>query len=166
MEQVKTLLLIRHAKSTHSFLGITDFDRTLNERGLRDAPKMAERLKVKISVIDKIISSPAVRAKTTAAFFAEEYAILPQELQYEPDLYLPPAFVFSNIIENIADACNTVAIFSHNNGITLFANMLTDVQIDNIPTCGIFAVTFEGSWQQFKQIPKKFLFFDAPSLHK
>ncbi len=166
MEQTKTLLLVRHAKSSHNFLGIADFDRTLNERGLADAPKMAERLKTKIAVIDKIISSPAIRAKTTAAFFAKTYTITPQELQYEPDLYLPPAFAFYTVIENIADTCNTVAVFSHNYGITSFANMLTDVQIDNIPTCGIFAVTFKGSWLHFKKTAKQFLFFDAPSLDK
>ena len=66
-------------------------------------------------------------------------------------------------IETIDDSLNSVAIFSHNPGITEFVNTLTKTQIDDMPTCGIFAVEIDiTSWKSFKKASKKFLFFDYP----
>ena len=67
---MKTLLLIRHAKSSWDEPGISDFDRPLNERGKKDAPIMAKRVKEKAIELDHLISSPAKRAKKTAKYFA------------------------------------------------------------------------------------------------
>ncbi len=68
---MKTLLLVRHAKSSWNDLTLSDFDRPLNDRGKDDAPQMAKRIKDKKIKIDLFISSPAKRAKKTANIFME-----------------------------------------------------------------------------------------------
>jgi phosphohistidine phosphatase len=160
---MKFLFIIRHAKSNQNFLG-NDFERPLNDRGLRDAPEMAKRLKNKMPSINAFISSPAKRAKTTAEFFAKEYSLLTDEVGFISALYHAPPSVFYEVINQLPNELNSVAIFAHNPGITYFINELVKtVQIDNMPTCGIFAVTFDSeSWNSFATAKKEFLFFDYP----
>lgn len=163
-ESYKTLLIIRHAKSSWENGVLTDFDRTLNERGLNDALAMAKRLQKKNIAIDLLVSSPAKRAKKTAELFASVYEIKTDQIKFIPALYHAPSNTFFEVISTIDDAANTVAIFSHNPGITEFVNLLTEnVQLDNMPTCGIFAVKiYSTNWGNFVQAKKEFLFFDYP----
>ena len=160
----KILLLVRHAKSSWEIGTLTDFERPLNNRGIKDAPAMAKRLKAENIAIDAFVSSPAKRAKKTAEFFAETYLLDNNAVIFISKLYHADTDAFFDVITNLDDALNTVAIFSHNNGITEFANQLTDsVQIDNMPTCGIFAVKVNiAKWADFKKAKKEFLFFDYP----
>ena len=66
---MKILILVRHAKSSHSFDVSSDFDRPLNDRGFREASEMGKKLIKKNTRIDQFVSSPALRAKTTAELF-------------------------------------------------------------------------------------------------
>jgi phosphohistidine phosphatase len=160
---VKQLILIRHAKSDWANAGLDDFDRPLNDRGKRDAPLMVQRLIDKKVKIDAFISSPAKRAAKTAKIFVDGYGRDKDDLLFKEELYLAAPATFFSVIEKIDDAYNSVAIFSHNNGLTDFANLLTDARIDNIPTCGIFAVTIDSdSWSDFRTAKKEFWFFDYP----
>jgi len=163
---MKTLVLIRHAKSSWDSAAIKDFDRPLNERGNRDADDMSRRLCKKLQGIDVFISSPALRARTTAERFAAAFK-KDGALMLEPQLYLAAASFFNELIPSIDNTHSTAAIFSHNPGITEFANMLTaDVKTDNIPTCGIFAVQAAvDDWKQFPTAKKQLLFYDYPKLH-
>jgi phosphohistidine phosphatase len=160
---MKTLLLVRHAKSSWNEPGVDDIDRPLNDRGKTDAPVMAKRLKNKGVKIDTFITSPAKRARRTARFFAEEYNLDKKDLIIEEKLYMAAPSAFTEIISKIKDKHDTAILFSHNPGITDFANTLTQVRIDNMPTCAIFAVTANiNSWSEFEQSEKNFLFFDYP----
>ncbi len=160
---MKTLILVRHAKSDWSADGLPDFDRPLNERGKRDAPLMAARLAEKIKKVDVIVASPAKRAAKTAKIFAEQFGISKEDILYKDELYLPAPAVFYTVIEKLDDRFEQVLLFSHNNGITDFANELSNARIDNIPTCGIFAVQIAtDSWTDFRQAKKTFLFVDYP----
>lgn len=160
---MKTLILVRHAKSDWGQTGLDDFERPLNERGKKDAPVMAKRLKNKSIVIDAIVASPAKRAAKTATVFAEELGIKKGNIFFKDELYLPSAELFFSVIENVDDSLNNIVIFSHNNGITDFANLLTDTRIDNIPTCGVFAVKIHcKSWKELRMAKKDFWFFDYP----
>ena len=78
---MKTLILVRHAKSSWEEAGIDDFDRPLNERGKHDAPVMAKRLKNKNIDVDIFISSPAKRALRTAKYFTEEFDVDKKEIE-------------------------------------------------------------------------------------
>lgn len=160
---MKSLLLIRHAKSDWGNLGLDDFDRPLNERGKRDAPVMAHRLLDKKIKIDAIIASPAKRAAKTARIIAGEMKIKKNRIIYKPELYLAGPEVFYTVIENMDDEFESIAVFSHNEGITHFANMLTIARVDNIPTCGVFALKIKtANWKDFRIAEKEFWFFDYP----
>jgi len=161
---MKTLLLIRHAKSSWDDPGLTDYERPLNERGKKDAPAMAEKLYERGIKIDAFVTSPARRARKTAEQFAKRYKKEKEDLLLKTELYMATDEAFNSVVEKLNDDIDCVAVFSHNPGITDFANSLTDdIRIDNIPTCGIFAVSIEAKkWNKFKEAKKKFLFFDYP----
>ena len=160
---MKQLLLIRHAKSDWSTPSLGDIDRPLNERGKRDAPVMAQRLLDKKIKIDAFIASPAKRAKKTASIFAKEYKRDKDEIIFKEELYAAAPIAFSEAIVKVSDKIDSIAIFSHNPGITDFANSLTESRIDNIPTCGIFAVKIHTKhWRDFQVAEKEFWFIDYP----
>lgn len=160
---MKTLILVRHAKSSWDESGLSDSERPLNERGKKDAPDMAKRLRKKGLTIDRLVSSPAERAFRTARYFSKEFDIKKGDIQVEKSLYGALPSQFEQVVALLSDRDNTVLLFSHNPGITDFANTLTNVRTDNIPTCGVFAVQAEvDSWSDFAKAEKKFLFFDYP----
>ncbi len=160
---MKQLLLIRHAKSSWADFSIKDFDRPLNDRGKKDAPMMAERLRKKDIDIDAFIASPAKRARKTAEAFVKELKDKKKDIEFYEELYLAGPSVFFDVISKTNDKHDTIAVFSHNEGITSFANMLTTTRIDNIPTCGVFAVKAKiKHWSEFESAEKEFWFFDYP----
>ena len=160
---MKTILLIRHAKSSWDDVALSDFERPLNDRGKRDAPMMARRLTDKKIKIDSFVSSPAKRAKKTAFFFAKEFGVDENDIVYKTELYAAPKDVFYEVIEKLDNSSDHVAVFSHNPGITEFANSLTSVHADDMPTCSIFAVKSDAKkWNDFAASKKEFLFFDYP----
>jgi len=163
---MKTLVLIRHAKSSWDSAAVKDFDRPLNERGNRDADDMSRRLCKRLERIDVFMSSPALRARSTAERFAAAFK-KDNGLILEPQLYLAAGSFFNELILSINNIYSTAAIFSHNPSITEFANTLTaDMKTDNIPTCGVFAVQAAvDDWKQFPAVKKNLLFYDYPKLH-
>ena len=160
---MKTLLLVRHAKSSWDQPGLSDSERPLNERGKKDAPEMAARLKEKGLNIDHFVSSPAKRARKTARYFAEEFGQSKDDITLVEDLYLATQPAFASTVAGLDDRYDTVAVFSHNPGITDFASSLTNVKVHDMPTCAVFAVQAEtDAWSGFHDAEKKFLFFDYP----
>lgn len=160
---MKSIIIIRHAKSSWSNSDLPDFERPLNHRGEKDAPEMASRLKKRVPVIDAFISSPAKRALTTAAYFAEKYGLKKKDIEQVQQLYLADVRNFYDVIRKIDDDVDIAAIFSHNPGITDFANTLTNTRIDDMPTCAIFAVDADiTSWTNFAEAEKTVQFFDYP----
>src|SRR2546423_7766695 len=160
---MKSLLLIRHAKSSWDDLSIPDTERPLNERGKKDAPDMAERLLKRKVNPDAFISSPAKRARKTAEAFAKTYGEGKKAVLLKEQLYGAGDSEFADLISSLPEEYSTVAIFSHNPGITEFANTLTSTRVDNIPTAGIFAVQAEiDNWKEFPTAKWIFWFFDFP----
>lgn len=162
---MKSLLVIRHAKSTWDGPLLTDFDRPLNSRGHRDAPVMANRLKEKGVGIDAFVSSTADRAFTTATYFAKTYGVEKANIIEKPELYHASVNTFLGVIRSLDNRYDTVALFSHNPGITELVNMLTNTRVDNMPTCSVFAVkTPINEWADFEGAAKDFWFFDYPKM--
>lgn len=163
---MKTIFLIRHAKSSWDSPELRDIDRPLNKRGLRDAPFMASMLSHKISTPDQLISSPANRAFTTATYFAKAFKIPPGDIKQEKGIYEAYAQELLYIVQHLDPAWNTVCLFGHNPGFTNFANQFTKDFIDNIPTCGIVEIAGDlDNWADFTKkqaavkafyIPKQF----------
>jgi len=160
---MKSILIIRHAKSSWDSIDVSDFDRPLNDRGKEDAPKMAKRLLERHVSIDAYISSSAKRARKTAALFIKEFDGDKDQIILVPELYLAGPEAFYDAIAKAPASAKTIAVFSHNPGITEFANDLTDVRIDDMPTCAIFAVKADiKNWSEFKDAEKQYWFFDYP----
>ena len=163
---MKNVFFARHAKSSWADMSLSDFDRPLNKRGLRDAPFMATLLKTKTAKMDLIISSPAQRAFTTSTFFAKAFGINTKDIQLEPSLYHPsPEDVFK-VIKTLDNTIETVLIFGHNPAWTTIANTFSDEYIANIPTIGIFKITSAiDSWNEFSDKNGKFSEFYYPKMY-
>ena len=160
---MKTIILVRHAKSSWDDFTVPDFDRPLNDRGKRDAPIMATRLQERGVTPDLLVSSPAKRARKTARVFAETLGLDKETVLYHDELYLAEPMVFTKVISGLDDKYTCVVIFAHNPGISAFANLSSTARIDEMPTCGIFAYTVEAEhWSKAEGAKKKFLFFDQP----
>ena len=124
---------------------------------------MAKRLRKRGIKINLFLSSPAVRARTTARYFADEYDAGKNNIVLETKLYDASFNNFYEVLATIPDKYETVAVFGHNPGITDFVNTLSQVHIDDMPTCAVYAVTADtDKWTSFKNAGKHFLFFDYP----
>lgn len=148
---MRTLYLVRHAKSSWGNPGLRDHDRPLNDRGLHDAPRMA-RLLVEHGVQpDLLVSSPAKRALTTALFFAEAFGIADDAVERNPDIYEAFPQEILRIISQLPDAAETVLLFGHNPTFTDVANRFSeDDFLENVPTCGVVKIASSAaSWKEF-----------------
>jgi phosphohistidine phosphatase len=160
---LKRILIIRHAKSSWAEIGQRDFDRPLNERGQRDAPEMARRLIQRNITIDLFVSSAAKRALTTTNLIMQEMKMGDDQLIVKPELYHAPPSVILSSIQQCDDTYNTIALVCHNPGITMFANMIQGLSIDNVPTCGVLALTtIASNWKDASIENMRFDFFDYP----
>lgn len=134
--QMKTLLVLRHAKSSWNESGLADHDRPLNERGERDAPRMGDLVRERRLTPDVIISSDAVRARMTAEAVAEA-ARYPGEIRLEPLLYgAAPDDIL--VVLRAAPELNTatVMIVGHNPGLEALVGQLTGEPQD-LPTAAL-----------------------------
>ncbi|MEQ9300827.1 MAG: histidine phosphatase family protein [Cyclobacteriaceae bacterium] len=160
---MKTLILIRHAKSSWDYPHLSDFDRPLNGRGKRDAPRMGSYLAEQSIHADLIVSSPANRAITTARTIQEYQTSSKPELIEEHPLYHASASAILRVVQRQSETADHLMIFGHNPGFTDFANQLTDHYIDNIPTCGVVGIEFEAdSWTEVAIGDGRQLYFHFP----
>lgn len=150
---MKTVFLIRHAKSSWSDMSLRDIDRPLNKRGKRDAPFMAKLLIGKGVKPDAIISSPANRAYTTATHFAAAAGIKEKDIIRNADIYEAAVITIQEIIRDLNDEWDTVFLFGHNPTFTYVANEYEGGDyIANVPTCGITEIAAEvKKWEKFSE---------------
>ena len=160
---MKTLTLLRHAKSSWKDAGLQDRDRPLNGRGQRDAPVMAQRINQAGIRPSLILTSPAVRAWTTAKLIAHEIGYPLEFLQQEDRLYHASTERLLRLIADQDTGFNSLMIVGHNPGLTDFANYLMPDLTDNIPTSGF--VSFEidcDDWNFDDDAEIKLMAFDYP----
>jgi phosphohistidine phosphatase len=145
---MKQLLLIRHGKSDWDHPGLTDHDRPLNERGLRDAPHMAAALMQRGVKPDLIVSSTAVRAATTARMIAGAMGYSSEDILEVPGLYLAPPAVILRIVQQLDESAGTVMIFGHNPGMHEAVNAFSgDGDVTDFPTLAVARLEFgEEHW--------------------
>lgn len=160
---MKRLTLLRHAKSSWEEPGLDDYHRPLNPRGRRDAPEMGRRLKATGQVPDLLISSPAVRAITTARMAAREMGFPEQRIIEDRSLYHAGASQLSRILRSLETLAGHVMLVGHNPGLTDFANHLSQVRIDNLPTASLFCIDLDvDDWGQLDPETGHFVYFDYP----
>lgn len=158
---MKYLYLLRHAKSSWKDLSVNDFDRPLNKRGKKDAPKMGKFLNDRNVKVDLIISSPAKRTKETSKIIAEGIGYKNQII-FDENIYEASLEQLLALIKNLNKNLNSVMLVAHNPGLTELANYFVNEDIDNIPTCGIAAIKLENGWDEVKRNCGKLLFFEYP----
>ncbi|MCW3123759.1 MAG: putative phosphohistidine phosphatase, SixA [Flavipsychrobacter sp.] len=160
----RTLVMIRHAKSSWTNPLQSDFERPLNERGKKEAPEMGKKLKKAHIIPDLIIASSAKRTKQTAKRIAEEVGYDVENIKWEEKLYHCIPSVLEETIYEVSNSVKTVFIVAHNPGITEFVNQLVpEFKIDNMPTCGIVATHVETEeWNNFSIANKKVFLFEQP----
>ncbi|HEX8515070.1 MAG TPA: phosphoglycerate mutase family protein [Bacteroidia bacterium] len=160
---MKTLYIVRHAKSDKDNTTLEDIDRPLNARGYPDAHAMALKLKAAGETPELMISSPAIRALTTALIFARKFNYDTKKIILEDSLYETGMEEYMNVIHNTPDSYSTVMIFGHNSTISSLVNTLTKPFTDNVPTCGIIAISFPGSsWKDVAKGAGKLALYDFP----
>ena len=145
---MKTLLLVRHAKSSWDDEGLADRDRSLSDRGERDAPKMGKRLARREVEPGRILSSPAVRALATARIMAKQLGYPRKRIAVDERLYPGEADVLLEAIREQGDELECVMLVSHNPGLTELAHRFAG-EITDLPTCAVAEFEFDAaSWQQ------------------
>jgi phosphohistidine phosphatase len=160
---MKTLILIRHAKSSWKNPGLPDRDRPLNKRGKRDAPVMAEHLAERGIEVDRVISSPTTRALATAEVITEEIGFPWNEIIVDERLYHADALELLEVIRNLDDHLDCVMCFGHNPGLTDLVHHLSPHYIDNVPTCGVVELKFDvDTWALVGEIEPLEVDFDYP----
>jgi phosphohistidine phosphatase len=160
---MKTLYLIRHAKSDWGLDQLSDIERPLNARGYSDANKMSLILKDKKIIPDIIISSPAIRAISTALIFCRNLNQDPNIIKINQKLYDSSVKDYINCILKTNNKFQTAFIFGHNPIISNTANELKSDVTDEIATCGIIGITSEKKdWKDFVTKKNTTTYFDFP----
>jgi phosphohistidine phosphatase len=149
---MRRLTLLRHAKTEAQHSGQEDWDRMLEPRGQQDAPEMARRLRERKLKPDRMITSPALRALTTAQIFARELHLSAAKMQQDERLYLASPKVIKEVVRELGGDARHLMIVGHNPGLTEFAERISaERDIDNMPTCAIYTVEFEiDDWNELE----------------
>lgn len=159
---MKRLFLIRHAKSSWDDPELPDRQRPLNDRGRRDAPMIAGRLARREVKPDLILSSPALRALTTAKIIAGKLDYKRKHIVVDDRLYAAAADDLLELIHELGDPLRCVMIVGHNPELSELAQRLCDA-IDHLPTCAVAEFAFATkSWSDIGSCPPATVAFDYP----
>jgi len=160
---MKSLIIVRHCKSSWADLSLSDFDRPLNKRGNIDGELMSNYLREKEKKIDKLILSTSKRTRLTSKYFTEKIHF--DSISYLDELYHASYSDIINIISKVENNFNSVMVIGHNPGLTELINKYTIMNIYNLPTTGVVKVEFKGDkWERitenkgiivYKKFPKE-----------
>ena len=163
MAEYKTLILVRHAKSSWKDTTLNDIQRPLNKRGNKDAPKMGEYMDKHNIQPEVIFSSPGLRALTTARLISVKIGIKPSDIIVDDNIYTFNSEDLLNVIKTLKNKYEKVMIVAHNPAITDLVNYLAGSKIDNIPTCGVVVLKFPiDSWKKVSKNKARIDSFDYP----
>ncbi len=159
----KTLILVRHAKSSHQEIDKTDFERVLSPRGEKDAESMSKKFAQKNIHPDRIFSSTATRAISTAKYFAKELGIKTEEIQKESQIYNSGISFIQNLLPALDNSLKTIMLFGHNPDFTYLYNYYSGVANSNMSTCSVACLDFETeSWSELECKNANVRFFQRP----
>ena len=159
---MKTLVLVRHAKSAWDAPGLADHERPLAKRGLRDAPEMGRRLAERGLQLDVIRSSTAVRARTTAELIADALGLAADRLDLDERLYGASPEEILGVVREFDDAVGTAMVVAHDPGMSDLAFALSGT-IEHMPTCAVAEFRFDvASWPEVVESEPVETRFDTP----
>jgi len=143
---LKTLIIIRHSKSSWKDHSLSDFDRPLNKRGIKDAKKMSFELSEKIKKVDLLLSSSSKRTTQTSNYFLDSINV--RSNIFSENLYHSSSDLIFDYVLKINNKYNKAIIVGHNPGLTNIINKLTNLKLDNLPTSGIVIIVFDvDNWK-------------------
>ena len=143
---MKTLFLCRHAKSSWADADLSDFDRPLNERGLKAAPFMGELMREKKLRPNSVLSSPALRARATAEILKRSGNLV-TDLRFEHRIYEASPQGLRHVIAELDDSLNSAMLVGHNPGIEGFIRFLTG-QLEPMPTAALAVIKLDiDNWK-------------------
>lgn len=147
---MKTLFLVRHAKSDWEDGILSDHDRTLNERGRRDAPAMANHVATNYELPQLVVSSTAIRALTTAEYFLRACHVPLSHVVQTRTLYEANNAKLLRVVTELDNVLYRVMLVGHSPSVTDLVNYLTESNLSHMPTCGVAIVNFPNvlSWQE------------------
>lgn len=150
---MKTLYIVRHAKSSWREIDLADIDRPLKERGVNDAIKVGERLKERNIIPDLIFSSNAIRALHTAMIIARHLEFPFQRLITRKEIYASTKESLFHFIGEVNNQYDTIMVVGHDPTLTNFINhFLQNQQLDKIPTSAVVELKIiANSWQEIKK---------------
>ena len=164
---MKTLYIVRHAKSSWKYPNLDDFERPLNKRGRKNAPFMGTILKKLKVAPDLVMSSPANRAAMTARMIAAKINYPLEKSRYSESIYEFSENALIQVIKQIDDSVKKAMVVGHNPAANGLANYIGDQPIGNIPTSGVFCVELDiSSWENISEHCGKLKFFEYPKKHK
>jgi phosphohistidine phosphatase len=144
---MRTLLILRHAKSSWKNPGLADVNRPLNKRGKRDAPRMGRLLREQDLVPDIILSSPAVRARKTAQAVSIESGY-EHEIEVHRDFYPGDPYAFCEALVELPETIHIALIIGHNPGLEEFLDTLTG-ESAGLPTSALAQISLPiNSWRE------------------
>ena len=160
---MNTLYLVRHAKSSWKHPELSDIDRPLNKRGRDNAPMMAQRLRARGVYLDKIITSPAVRAYTTGNSLAAGIGYASDDIEVAMDLYFEGIDAMMSLLQSVGPEHEHIMLVGHNPDMTHMLNSLVGFTTDNMPTCAIATIGFkQTNWQEIDYGMGILLDYDYP----
>ena len=161
---MKTLYLMRHAKSSWSFDELRDQERPLNDRGRDDAPRMGQALAKRDIHPDLLVSSPAVRALSTAVLVARELGYDRDRIKIEPTIYEADLDTLLAVVRALPETAHAVLLTGHNPTLTDLANHLSPSPLSGeMPTAAVMCLRFGADkWTDVKQANAEFYFYDHP----
>jgi phosphohistidine phosphatase len=167
---MKTLYLVRHAKSSWDNPEVRDIDRPLNKRGLRDAPFMGKLLAGRLAgqgeSLDMIMTSPARRAVATARHFAEALGMPLAKIHEAKNIYDAGPETLHDLIFEIDDNVKSAMLVGHNPGMTQLAMALSPSPIMHMATCSIVGLQFPvQSWHLVRPGIGTLKLFETPKNH-
>lgn len=161
-----TLYLVRHAKSDWTNEHVADIDRPLDERGYEDALEMSKLLKSQNVFPDLVLSSPAIRAISTALIFSRNLKYNTNKIKIQEKLYNTDVHHYLSVIINNSGEATSIMLFGHNPVITSLTNRLSKVFTDEMPTCAITGIKFKTKlWEEITEKPAELFLFDFPKNH-
>lgn len=162
---MRTLILIRHGKSSWADPARPDRERELDSRGQRDAPAMGRRLAKRDVRPNLIVSSPARRALATARLIAAELPARHREIVIDERLYAATPLDLLAVVQGLDKQLHCVMLVGHNPGLSEFAHALCD-EIAELPTCGVAALEFDvQSWSEVERATLASVDVDSPGKH-
>lgn len=164
----RVLYLIRHSKVSNKDSLLTSFDKHISKEGKADIRLIANQLIQRGVLLDKIISSPAKRTKSTTKRLAEVLKIGQEKIVLDTILFEAKTPDLIAVIKNLNPEYKQVAIVGHNPSIIQAANHFQkDTIFIEIPTSGLVAIQFNSNtWKYLGNKDGQFLFFEYPKLYK